>query len=178
MRRSHKAAKAAGLKTYFTGKACRRGHVVERYALSGDCVACQRDRLARWRIANPTRLKNGMRQYCKNNSAKINGMKRNYYAANKEKIKGIKRKWRASNPSKSNFITAQYRAQKISATPTWACKETMREFYAEAVYQGMHVDHIVPLRSRKVCGLHWEGNMQLLISQENVVKGNQTWPDQ
>lgn len=29
-----------GEKRYFTGKPCRRGHIMERYASSGQCVGC------------------------------------------------------------------------------------------------------------------------------------------
>ncbi len=31
-----------GLKRYFTGLACLRGHVAERYVLNGGCVECMR----------------------------------------------------------------------------------------------------------------------------------------
>lgn len=35
-------AKAAGLKRFMTGRACRNGHVAERYVTSGACVECDR----------------------------------------------------------------------------------------------------------------------------------------
>lgn len=37
---SKKDAEAAGLRKYFTGKPCLRGHVGERYVGGGRCVAC------------------------------------------------------------------------------------------------------------------------------------------
>lgn len=37
-------AQAKGLKFYWTGEACRRGHVDYRYTTSRSCVQCLRDR--------------------------------------------------------------------------------------------------------------------------------------
>jgi hypothetical protein len=39
---SKQAALAAGLKRFMTGRACRNGHVAERYVSSGACVECDR----------------------------------------------------------------------------------------------------------------------------------------
>lgn len=40
-----KAAKAAGMRLYFTGEACERGHVIWRRVDTGECTACrQQDR--------------------------------------------------------------------------------------------------------------------------------------
>lgn len=36
-------ALASGLKRYFTGKPCKRGHVAERNALSCFCMECSRE---------------------------------------------------------------------------------------------------------------------------------------
>lgn len=44
---SRRTAEARGLKRYFTGKPCKRGHLAERYTSNGKCVACVSPRTAR-----------------------------------------------------------------------------------------------------------------------------------
>lgn len=85
--------------------------------------------------------------------------------------------WRERNRAHHNAYKAKRRAEKTQATPLWADREIINDFYAEATHFGLEVDHIVPLRSPLVCGLHWEGNMQLLTSEENLRKKNLRWPD-
>lgn len=69
------------------------------------------------------------------------------------------------------------------AQPIWADKAKMQDIYREAQrvsrITGMsyHVDHIVPLTSKLVCGLHNEFNLQILPGQDNLRKHNRYWPD-
>jgi hypothetical protein len=39
------------------------------------------------------------------------------------------------------------------------------------------VDHIIPLQSKYVCGLHNEFNLRVITAKENNIKGNRFWPD-
>jgi hypothetical protein len=68
------------------------------------------------------------------------------------------------------------------AMPSWADRDAIAEVYAEArrltVETGTphEVDHIVPLLGVGVCGLHWEGNLQVLPMTANRRKSNSLRP--
>jgi len=68
------------------------------------------------------------------------------------------------------------RARRLQAMPKWANEDAMQAFYASRP-KGHDVDHIVPLTSKLVCGLHWEGNLQYLPKSVNQSKKNRYWPD-
>jgi len=40
-----------------------------------------------------------------------------------------------------------------------------------------HVDHVVPLQSRLVCGLHTHANLLVVPGASNLSKSNRHWPD-
>lgn len=93
---------------------------------------------------------------------------------NVEKIRAIDRRWKENNPGSY----AERRAAQIKATPSWANKFFIQEAYRLARLRTKitgvrwHVDHIVPLRSPLVCGLHVENNLQVILGIENERKGN------
>lgn len=84
-------------------------------------------------------------------------------------------KWRAANPEKYRVYSRHYssfrRANKISATPAWVDLAALRDIYDKCP-PGHHVDHIIPLKGKNVCGLHVPHNLQYLPALENIKKGN------
>lgn len=83
--------------------------------------------------------------------------------------------WRLANMDKAAANCAKYRAQKFQATPKWLTEEhyqRIEAFYTQAQEGGLVVDHVIPLRSKRVCGLHVPWNLQLLTKSENSKKGN------
>ncbi len=104
-----------------------------------------------------------------------------YYYANTEAFKVRKKLWRESYPEKHNAIEARRRANKLQATPPWLSSEHHAEMalcYEEAfalkLYTGQeyHVDHVVPLQGKNVCGLHVPWNLQVILARDNLSKGN------
>lgn len=75
------------------------------------------------------------------------------------------------------------RASKKNATPAWADPQRIKEVYRRAERLGeclkikVNVDHIVPLQSEFVCGLHVPWNLQIISRAANLQKHNRVWPD-
>lgn len=61
------------------------------------------------------------------------------------------------------------------ATPRWSDRESVNRFILSCP-EGYHIDHIVPLRGKSVCGLHVLENLQYLPAQENRRKSNKVIP--
>lgn len=61
------------------------------------------------------------------------------------------------------------------AIPSWHDPAPINQFISGCP-PGHHIDHIVPLRGRNVCGLHVLVNLQYLPSQENLSKSNKVDP--
>lgn len=160
-RGEHYKAVQAGEVRYFTGKPCKRGHISWRQTSGRKCSECERTnqnieskkRFSRWRDRNPER--------------------------HREFVKS----WRLRNKEKSLAITSVRRHRFRISTPSWANKNLMKDFYTAAKVVARltgikrHVDHVVPLRSKLVCGLHCEDNLQILTAKDNCSKQSRYWPD-
>ena len=95
-----------------------------------------------------------------------------WYKNNKERRVKSHKNWCKINKDRIAAYSAKRRAVKLNATPAWADHEIINDFYLEAKYHGMEVDHIIPLQHELVCGLHVEHNLQLLTKEQNCSKGN------
>lgn len=155
------------LNTYFTGKSCKYGHITERYVKDKHCVGCNRFRYEKYqdrykRLALERVAKNPEKH-------RVNALK--YYHNNKERIRTVQAEYRKRNPDKIRNKLAKRRAVKKKALPNWANLEKIKEIYKNCP-KGYQVDHIVPLQSKLVCGLHVENNLQYLTPKQNLSKGN------
>lgn len=70
------------------------------------------------------------------------------------------------------------RAARLKAMPVWANRQEIDALYAQAqaltesTGTDWHVDHIIPLRGKNVCGLHVETNLRVISAHENHRKAN------
>lgn len=136
-----------------------------------------------WRLANPERYKTNQTAYVLSRQEARKEYRKTYYKANAERIRVRRLQWAKDNPSKQRAQGARYKAAQLRATPPWADKALVQEFYDAAEFLGMvtgewyHVDHIVPLRSKLVCGFHAQQNLAVIPGAENCSKSNRHWPD-
>ena len=91
--------------------------------------------------------------------------------------------YKRQKPEVEAAKVAKRRSTLLRAIPKWANLAAIEAIYREAnrieKLTGMeyHVDHIVPLQSRIVCGLHCESNLRVLPATSNISKSNRHWPD-
>lgn len=80
---SYSEAKAKGLKRYFTGKPCKRGHIAEREISSCGCLECRNE---------------NARKYKAGNREKVRAAYKKYAAENRPQLTEKMRRWRIANP--------------------------------------------------------------------------------
>ena len=164
-------------------KTCRKG--LHQY-LKGTrrCPECRVETLRQWRLKNLERHKETTRKWRAENLERRRELNRKSRKKHCEYNREKTRQWSAANPDKRNALKAKRRAAKKQAFAAWANSSAIKLVYSTCTKltktTGIqhHVDHIYPLTSDWVCGLHVENNLQILTEAENISKGNRVWPGQ
>ena len=179
-------AKATGAKYYFTGEPCKHGHVAPRKT-KGACIECLK---VEWQQAAEKRV-DYFREY--NRREEVKDRKHEWYQDNREQVIAaastrpvhVKREyqtaWKERNLVWVRADTKARRRKHREATPPWLSrrhKAQTRELYKVAITMSKTtgeqyvVDHIYPLRSDVVCGLHVPWNLRVITQVENLEKSN------
>ena len=175
-------AKETGATHYFTGVPCTRGHIALRKT-KGVCVECMKED---WAVDNAKRSEKP-----KSEAAKAAGKR--YYERNKEVVKARasarpaeekkqhKQNYKDANPELYKALVSVRKRRHRAATPKWVGaeeKKAIRQLYLEAqrltklTGERYVVDHIYPLISEEVCGLHALRNLRIMTQAENLIKSN------
>lgn len=168
-----------GLKHYMTHNPCKRGHLSLRITDSGKCTECRRLKEKERYNANPQKaIQQTKKFYYKNQQAMQERARLDRLteppekrAARLEQAKIKARLWRKNNPKHHNALTTAHKKVVKQRTPGWASLQKIVEFYKNCP-DGYQVDHIIPLRGKKVSGLHVVENLQYLTAKENRNKSN------
>jgi hypothetical protein len=174
-------AKAEGKTTYFTGRPCKNGHLTFRQTASGSCVDCAKVFLKKSRTKRSLNNPNWHKEYYAKNPELHKQKTAKYRLEHPEKVRETQLlSMRKRKPQKTAAERAR-QANKLKATPLWLTKNDYKEM--EAVYISAkktstfagfdcHVDHIVPLKGKDVCGLHVPWNLRVVSRSYNIKKFN------
>lgn len=152
-----------------------------------------KERTKQWKRANPDKVKTLAGRYRDKNRQALREKHRAYNAErmqtilercrqyreqNPDKRKATQRAYRQANPDKGTADAAKRRSALLQRTAPWADYNIIRFFYATRTYLAKdtgsewHVDHVVPLRGRRVSGLHTHHNLVVVPALENIRKGS------
>lgn len=144
------------------------------------------------RNENPKGRKAINKDYGLKNKDKISAYRKQYEKDNKDRIlarreatiaerREAKRLWRKNNIGLVLAECAKRRSAKLKRTPSWLTefdKLKVKCYYQVAAMRSResgeqwHVDHIIPLQGKNVCGLHVPSNLQIIPAIENIRKNN------
>lgn len=179
-------AKAVGARYYFTGEPCKHGHIALRKT-KGSCLDCLK---LEWESA-PEKRADYFFEYNRRESTKE--AKHDWYQKNKETViaraktqpaskkREYRNAWKEKNTLQIRADTKARRRRHRDATPKWLTrnqKTEIRRIYEIAIMmtkttgEQYVVDHIIPLRSPEVCGLHVPWNLRVVTQEENLKKSN------
>lgn len=149
------------------GLPCRRCGGTLRYNKKpAACVPCTIASVRRWQAKN---------------RAKMYEATKRWSDGNPKAIAKVKARWRAGNRAQLQAAKALRKASLLQRTPKWLTSDDraeMRAIYRFALRmrrmtgRSWHVDHIVPLRGKDVCGLHVPWNLRVIPARMNLQKGN------
>lgn len=190
---SRKEARGKGLVHYYTGKPCKYGHVARRLVSVRTCVECSNEYMRKRVNAADGKWKEYAKKYAEQNKDRLAKARLVWQRANKEYLYAMGKLYREANPEKTKAVyreskkrrrakaTADERARqarKINAQPKWVDKLALQAIYEQCARVSdmigikYHVDHIVPLQGKTVCGLHVPWNLQIIPAWLNMRKGN------
>jgi hypothetical protein len=126
---------------------------------------------------NKTHSRNRKQPYTEERKQKMKAR----YKDKRAEILEYNRDYRKKNPEKHREKEACRRAAKLNATSQWlsACDKAhikrvyeLAKLMEQITGEAYHVDHIIPLQGKNVCGLHVPKNLQVLKADLNLSKSN------
>ena len=138
---------------------------------------------AEYRERNREKLRQKAREYAAENAERNRIKARVWAEQNNARFRARVKAYAEAHPEMQQERVRARRKAISSAKVEWGNEFFISEIYDLArkrtVVTGhaWHVDHIVPIRSKIVCGLHVHWNLAVVPARANVKKSNKHWPD-
>jgi 5-methylcytosine-specific restriction endonuclease McrA len=106
-------ARSRGLKHYFTGQPCKRGHLCRRFESDRQCAECKKESLEKWRASKTDHLINYRKDYYSENRDTISQRRSASRPGRRERLNAATKEWREANLDRVlNYSREYYRANK------------------------------------------------------------------
>lgn len=179
-------AKNQHLTYYYSGKPCKHGHISSRYVSTRQCTTCVSLASKEWSVANRSKRNAITRKWQKENPEKFKVSVDKYRVSNVDILRARSAEYKQKHRDDYTAWETHRKLAKQRATPKWLSTIQHKEIIS--IYKqakklsadtgvSYHVDHIVPLKGKTVCGLHVPWNLQIITQIENCKKNNVTWAD-
>jgi hypothetical protein len=162
-------------------KICSKCKVNAKKEAQSYCVDCistyQKERY----LAKKEEIIKKQKEYISKNKNSILLKNKIYKSKNADKCKQLTKDWKRNNFHKVLSFNAKRRANLRNAIPTWLSDNDIwmiEQAYDIAQKRNQvfsfkwHVDHVIPLKGKTVCGLHTPYNLQVIPAKDNLIKAN------
>lgn len=161
---------------------CSKTRLEAVFPLRGNkCKPCISAFNAQYRTDNAERISASKKAWAEKNKEHKAQQDRECALRNPEARKVARDKWDKANPGRTNAAKTKNRLERLLRVPAWLTEDD--KWMIEQAYElaklrtemfgfQWHVDHIIPLKGKKVSGLHVPTNLQVIPWQENLRKGS------
>jgi hypothetical protein len=153
---SKKEAESLGLRKYYTGIPCKRGHLSERFIGNGGCCQCKYEN----EKANPEIKKINDKKYRENHKIKIMEKQKEWVKNNPEKNAATKRRYKEANQEKvrlSSLLHYTNNKEKIlKYSREWSQRNKDKRMSYASSYKERHREK--SLKSKREYNKRFRGN--------------------